>query len=464
MVFSSIPFLFFLFAIVLFLYFTFKNPAWRNALLLVASLLFYAWGEPVYILLLVFSVFVNWLCAILITKYETRAKLFVSLGVLINIALLVLFKYSAFLVENFNLIFSLAIPVPHIRLPIGISFFTFQALSYVIDVYRDKSILQKSFPKLLLYVSFFPQLIAGPIVKYHDIASQLEVREHSIDRFVSGMKLFLFGLAKKVIVSNTLAKAVDTAFADTPSKLSSPVLWIVALSYVLQIYYDFSGYSDMARGLGRIFGFDFLENFNYPYSALGIKDFWRRWHISLSTWFREYLYIPLGGNRRGKARALTNQLIVFCATGLWHGANITFLFWGVYHGLFLVLESSNIIPTKKISKNFVGKAFLNIYTWVVVLFGLVLFRSDTLSYAITYVKAMFVPTGALSGFSMFDPFFSFIFVFAILFSYPVTKMLEKRISPSIYKAVSYAFSVVLLVLCMMSLASDTYNPFIYFRF
>ncbi len=472
MVFSSVPFLFFFFAIILFLYWVLRGNVARNILLLVASLLFYAWGEPVYILLLIFSVLVNWLIALAMTRWQRLDKLWAAVAVILNIGLLVIFKYSGFLVESLNTVFSLSLPVPEIRLPIGISFFTFQTLSYVIDVYRDRSIVQKNFFYLLLYVSFFPQLIAGPIVKYHDISEQLATRTFTVDQFAFGMKRFLYGLGKKVLLSNTLAVVVDQAFSLSVDSLTTPLAWLAALAYMLQIYYDFSGYSDMAIGLGYIFGFEFKENFDYPYAAPGIKIFWRRWHISLSTWFKEYLYIPLGGNRKGKARALCNQLIVFAATGLWHGANVTFLIWGLFHGLFLILESSRVIPVENLSKSAVGKVITWCYTWLVVLVGFTLFRADTLSYALSFFKVMFTGGAAVGNAALLaelTPWFIAVLAVSVVFSFPLLPTLRGKICMTVrgervYTVVSYVVSFVLLILCMGALAADTYNPFIYFRF
>lgn len=472
MVFSSVPFLFFFFAIILFLYWVLRGTVARNILLLAASLLFYAWGEPVYILLLVFSVLINWLIALAMAKQPRLDKLWAAVAVVLNIGVLVIFKYSGFLVESLNAVFSLSVPVPAIRLPIGISFFTFQALSYVIDVYRDRSIVQKNFFYLLLYVSFFPQLIAGPIVKYHDISEQLSARAFTVDQFVCGMKRFLYGLGKKVLLSNTLAVVADQAFSLPADSLTAPLAWLAALAYMLQIYYDFSGYSDMAIGLGHIFGFEFKENFDYPYAAPGIKMFWRRWHISLSTWFKEYLYIPLGGNRKGKARALCNQLIVFASTGLWHGANVTFLIWGLFHGLFLILESSRIIPAERLSKNSIGKVITCLYTWFIVLISFIIFRADTFSYALSFLKVMFAGGTANAAASLLaecTPWFIFVLVIAVVFSFPLLPVLRRKACATlrgarVYTAVSYAFSLALLILCMGALAADTYNPFIYFRF
>lgn len=471
MVFSSVPFLFFFLPIVLFLYWVLKGNTARNALLLLVSLLFYAWGEPVYIFLLILSVLCNWLLSLGMIRFSQKERFFLAIAVFLNITLLVVYKYSGFLVETVNMTLNLSLPVPQIRLPIGISFFTFQALSYVIDVYHDRKNVQKNFFRLLLYISFFPQLIAGPIVKYNDISHQLACRTFRMDDFASGIKRFTYGLAKKVILSNSLAVLVDTVFSFAPSAFSSAIAWVCALAYMLQIYYDFSGYSDMAIGLGQIFGFTFKENFRYPYASLGIKDFWRRWHISLSTWFKEYLYIPLGGNRKGKCRALCNQLVVFTTTGLWHGASFTFLLWGLFHGLFLVLESSQLIPIGRMCRKSAGKLLVRVYTWFVVLMGFVLFRAESLTYAFSYFRTMFlgggVPSGALM--SNMSPWFWFVFAVSMLFSFPIMDMLRTKMQATergnrIYCAASYGFSILLLLACMGALAAATYNPFIYFRF
>ncbi len=472
MVFSSVSFLFFFFAIILFLYAVLRRDSLRNILLLVASLFFYAWGEPIYVFLLIASVCINWGLAMGLARSKRFSKVWLAAAVVLNIGLLVVFKYSGFLVSSVNSLCSLSLPVPAIRLPIGISFFTFQVLSYVVDVYRDRRMLQKNVFWLLLYVSFFPQLIAGPIVKYYDIRDQLASRRFTLDNFTAGMHRFLYGLGKKVLLSNTLALFVDEAFGLPAGQLTTGLSWLAAVAYMLQIYYDFSGYSDMAIGLGRIFGFDFKENFDYPYAALGIKLFWRRWHISLSTWFREYLYIPLGGNRKGKGRTLLNQLIVFASTGLWHGANVTFLLWGLFHGLFLILESSYIIPVDRLCRYRVGRLVTRVYTWLVVLVGFVLFRADTVTYAWDFLRVMFTGGeggGVASLAASLSPYFLVALGVSVLFSFPLFPRLKQRVVANgklaaVYTGVSYAVSFLLLLLCMGALAADTYNPFIYFRF
>ncbi len=474
MVFSSLSFLFLFFPLTFLLYLVIPSWRWRNALLIAASLVFYAWGEPVYVLLLLFSVLVNWLLALAISRNKGGGKGIVAASVILNIGLLVVFKYSGFLVQSLNALFRLSLPVPEIRLPIGISFFTFQTLSYVIDVYRDKSSVQVRLSRLLLYISFFPQLIAGPIVKYHDIRDQLEKRSLSADEIAEGLKRFIYGLAKKVLLANAMAAVADYVFGLPGASLTAFSAWTGAVCYMLQIYFDFSGYSDMAIGLGRMFGFAFKENFRYPYAALGIKDFWRRWHISLSTWFKEYLYIPLGGNRKGKVRMFLNQLIVFAATGLWHGANVTFLVWGLFHGLFLTLESGGAIPVKKASGHAVSRFFVRVYTLLVVLIGFVIFRADTMTQAFSYLAAMFAggqgAAADLAGvLTYLTPWFLCVLAVACVTSFPLLPAARERLcrgrtGTRVYAGVSYAGSLLLFALCVLSLAADTYNPFIYFRF
>ena len=299
-----------------------------------ASLVFYAYGEPIYVILLVASSAGNYILARLTGECPKIRKLTMTLAVVINLGLLVIFKYSGFLVETFNSVTGAGIPVPHVRMPIGISFFTFQALSYVIDVYRGDASVQKNFGKVLLYISFFPQLIAGPIVKYHDVEAEINNRKQTPEEIGKGIRRFIAGLSKKILIANTMGLVADNLFGAAATGITGPGAWLGAVSYMLQIYFDFSGYSDMALGLGMMFGFHFHENFDYPYISASIREFWRRWHMSLSGWFKEYLYIPLGGNRRGKFRTVVNKMIVFVCTGIWHGASFNFLFWGIYHGFF----------------------------------------------------------------------------------------------------------------------------------
>ena len=436
----------------------------KNGMLLLASLAFYAYGEPVYVILMIASAFVNYLSALLIGKNPARKKAVMAVNVILNLGVLVLFKYTGFLAESVNTIFGTAIPMPSIRLPIGISFFTFQAMSYVIDVYRGVTGAQKNFGKVLLYISFFPQLIAGPIVKYHDIAQEIENRTQTVDGVTDGIRRFVVGLSKKVLISNTVGLVADTLFAADVSGLNAAAAWIGAVSYMLQIYFDFSGYSDMAIGLGEMFGFHFKENFNYPYISGSIREFWRRWHMSLSGWFQEYLYIPLGGSRKGKIRTVINKFIVFLCTGIWHGANVTFLFWGLYHGCFLMLEE--IVPAIREQGGKVKSFFQHIYTLLVVLIGFVFFRADSMHQGATWIKTMFTGfgsnTAAMSlALEQLTPLYLVTAAVGIVACCPV-KMLVKK--GRAYEAVTAAGSLALLLLCMLSLASGTYNPFIYFRF
>ena len=468
MTFSSLTFLFLFFPITFLLYAVIRSRTVRNILLAAASLVFYAFGEPVAVMIMLISIVLNYLFG-LGASGKKWDKLSVLLAVLLNIGLLVAYKYTAFFAEILNAVLGLSIPVPRIRLPIGISFFTFQGLSYVIDVYRDKKNVQKNLFSVLLYISFFPQLIAGPIVRYSDIASQIRDREFSLDRIARGVCRFLFGLAKKVLLANQMGLLADQVFSYGAGQLSTGTAWIGAVCYTLQIFFDFCGYSDMAIGLGCIFGFDFRENFNYPFIAGSIQDFWRRWHISLSTWFKEYVYIPLGGNRRGSARTTLNKWIVFFLTGLWHGANFTFILWGLWHGLWQMLETYQIVPTKKKWFRPIG----HVYTLLVVIVGFVMFRADNLAQGFGVLGAMFSPcAGSAAAVSevlaLLSPLFFISFGFALLLSAPVFRLLRQKVERSgrinAYNYAAYTGSLALFALSVLSLVSSSYNPFIYFRF
>lgn len=464
MVFSSMVFLCIFLPVVFLLHLLLPGIRAKNGMLLLASLAFYAYGEPVYVILMIASAFVNYLSALLIGKNPAGKKAVMAVNVILNLGVLVLFKYTGFLAESVNTIFGTAIPVPSIRLPIGISFFTFQAMSYVIDVYRGVTGAQKNFGKVLLYISFFPQLIAGPIVKYHDIAQEIENRTQTVDGVTDGIRRFIVGLSKKVLISNTVGLVADTLFAADVSGLNAAAAWIGAVSYMLQIYFDFSGYSDMAIGLGEMFGFHFKENFNYPYISGSIREFWRRWHMSLSGWFQEYLYIPLGGSRKGKIRTVINKFIVFLCTGIWHGANVTFLFWGLYHGCFLMLEE--IVPAIREQGGKVKSFFQHVYTLLVVLIGFVFFRADSMHQGAAWIKTMFTGfgsnTAAISlALEQLTPLYLVTAAVGIVACCPVKILVKKGRA---YEAVTAAGSLALLLLCMLSLASGTYNPFIYFRF
>lgn len=464
MVFSSLTFICIFLPCTFLMYTLIPNLKIKNIFLVLISLLFYAYGEPVYVFLMIFSIIVNYILGIGIGNDNSKKKFLMILAIIINLGLLSVFKYSSFAVETLNSLLKVTIHKPKIRLPIGISFYTFQSLSYIVDVYRKNVKPQKNLGKMMLYISFFPQLIAGPIVKYHDINQQIDNRKQSSELVAKGLRRFILGLSKKVLIANTMASVADSIFALQSDNLNILSAWLGAVAYLMQIYYDFSGYSDMAIGLGMMFGFRFKENFNYPYSADSIKDFWRRWHISLSTWFKEYLYIPLGGNRKGKARTYFNKIFVFLCTGLWHGANWTFIIWGLYHGFFLLLEG--IMPRIKCPK-----ILRHLYTIIVVCIGFVIFRSDNITYACKMIKTMFQGNNFnfknMNVFwSQITPLFILTLILAIVFAMPVKKAIS-NVNMHLYAALNklYSiFSIVLLGLCLLNLAGGTYNPFIYFRF
>ncbi len=442
----------------------FRNIRIKNALLLIASLLFYAYGEPVYVFLMAASALLNYVSALLIDRFQSNLKLkktFLAIGVIVNLGALVFFKYTVFLLTYVNTTFGTSIHVPEITLPLGISFFTFQAMSYVIDVYRGDCKVQKNFARLLLYISFFPQLIAGPIVKYRDIEAMILERKITSEDTALGIKRFAMGLSKKVFIANNVAVIADTVFNTSGAGIDVKTAWLGALAYMLQIFFDFSGYSDMAIGLGHMFGFTFKENFDHPYIASSIKEFWRRWHISLSSWFKEYLYIPLGGNRKGKARTIINKFIVFACTGIWHGANWTFLLWGLYHGAFLMIEE--VVP-KKESKNFVLKVLSHVYLVFVVMIGFVLFRCDYISDFGVMILRMF-GVGSVDSTMLFmrliNPLNITALIAGIVFSMPVGSKLKDI---KITKSLSYVASIAAVALALLCLSSGSYNPFIYFRF
>lgn len=406
----------------------------------------------------------NYLWALLIQKHKKYHKIFLWLAVIENLGILGVFKYAGFLAESFNSLTGLSVPVPQLALPIGISFFTFQAMSYVFDVYRGEVKAQKNFLRILLYISFFPQLIAGPIVKYHDIEQELTSRKQSASEVAMGVRRFIIGLGKKVLIANYMGVIADTLFTAQAADINILGAWLGAVSYMIQIYFDFSGYSDMALGLGQMFGFHFKENFSYPYTATSIRDFWKRWHMSLSGWFKEYLYIPLGGNRRGRARTCLNKLIVFACTGIWHGANVTFLFWGLYHGFFLMLEE--YVPFLRKEGGSLKKGAGHLYALLVVLIGFVFFRAETLSQGLFWIGQMFTgmhfeDSAMRLCMSLLTPVHLVAFVAGIIGSLPVKNLLENK---KVFQNISWAASLLILMLCMLNLASGTYNPFIYFRF
>ncbi|MGM0876430.1 MAG: MBOAT family O-acyltransferase [Bacillota bacterium] len=472
MVFSNLVFLFLFLPIVIIFYFLSPTKL-RNTVLLIASLLFYAWGEPKYVLLMLFSVFINYLFGLLVEVGTTkrRKKLVLTLSVLVNLGILGFFKYMNFFVANLNELLDVSFEMEPIPLPIGISFFTFQAMSYVIDVYRKDAPVQRNLLDLSLYIALFPQLIAGPIVRYNTVADQIKKRITSFAKFSEGISRFVLGLAKKVLIANPLGGVADDIFALSPESLSTGTAWIGILAYTLQIYFDFSGYSDMAIGLGKMFGFEFEENFNYPYISRSISEFWRRWHISLGTWFKDYLYIPLGGNRVSTWKIYRNLFIVWTATGFWHGASWTFMAWGFYYGLIIALEKLGL---EKIIHS-AWRPIQHLYVILIFMVGWVFFRADNFSYSFDYLKIMFGGgTNHLSQETFLYIADNWIVLFlGILFSMPVYPWLSKEIQGIAQRSkvlllskdvLSSGMYLLLMFIVTMYLVNSTYNPFIYFRF
>ena len=470
MLFSSITFLFIFLPLTLLLYYLVPFRM-KNYVMLAASLIFYAWGEPVYIILMILSIILNYFCGQDIYEKRDNAramKMSLMFGVVMNLLILGFFKYYGLLMDTINAILPIDIPYRVLALPIGISFYTFQAMSYLIDVYRKEVKPQENILYFALYISMFPQLIAGPIVRYIDIEEQLKERSINPNKFGEGAMYFIRGLAKKVVLANTFGAVYEQVAAMQMGSFSTLTAWVGAIAYAFQIYFDFGGYSDMAIGLGKMFGFEFLPNFNYPYIAKSITDFWRRWHISLSTWFREYVYIPLGGNRCTPSRHILNLLIVWMLTGLWHGAQWNFMFWGLYYGVILILEK--YLWGSKIEK--LPSAVQHIYAFVLVLFGWVFFFSPTLGYAGQYLKVMF-GIGAKGIFDKQGFFMIFtnwlLIVIAILASAPRGYKLLKKItgcwqSEEVRAIVTCAVYIAMFLLCIAFLVTETYNPFLYFRF
>ena len=465
MVFSSAVFLM-LFLPITFILNYFVRKEYSNILLLIASLIFYAWGEPTLILLMIFSIVFNWFIGRLIDKLKgDKKRIALIIGVICDIGILGYYKYSSFLVSIINGIVKRELfTVPQVALPIGISFFTFQAISYIADVYKGETEASSKLVNTALYISFFPQLIAGPIVKYRDINKQIECREITSEKISGGFKRFIYGIAKKVLISNVLGLCVDTIFAYDISTIDCRTAWIGALAYTFQIYYDFSGYSDMAIGLGKMFGFDILENFNYPYLAKSISEFWRRWHISLGSWFREYVYIPLGGNRKSKYRTYINLIVVFFLTGLWHGADFSFIVWGLYHGFFQIMERLGL--NKLLEKS---RVVSKVYCFLVVNFGWVFFRAnDTLTGA-RFVSRMIMPWRhsnlSIPTWNYLDKKTIFMFICAFVGMGVLKCIMPKKIQEKWNGSIVEAFyCICILILSLAAIASDTYNPFIYFQF
>ena len=441
----------------------------HNYILLIASILFYAWGEPNYLVIMLFIILTNYYGAICInrTRNFIHRKIILFISILLDISCLFYFKYFNFIVENINVLLSTHIKFINIVMPIGISFYTFQAMSYLIDVYRDEVKVQKDIYKLALYICLFPQLIAGPIVKYRDIGELIESREIKFEKVVYGFKRFIIGLSKKMLLANTLGEIADKIFNQPVEQFDCIISWIGAFAYTFQLFYDFSGYSDMAIGLGSIFGFKFLENFNYPYISKSITEFWRRWHISLSTWFKEYLYIPLGGNRVNKKRNYFNLLIVFFATGIWHGASWNFVLWGLWHGMFIIFEK--ITAFEKVKDGIKIRFLQHIYTIFVVIIGWIMFRAENMNYAWNYIKNMF---GLIKNHQEIYKFVYYIdniqitvFIVAFICAMPTFRdMLRIKYRYRIQHALVNVWIIALFVISTAAIAASTYNPFIYFRF
>ncbi len=477
MVFSSPIFLFFFLPVTLTLVWITHRYKWRNLVLLLLSAFFYIFGEGDLVLLMFLVITLNFITG----KWIGRCKssMAVAIGITLNILVLAIFKYTAFIIESLNLLLVAAgigaIPVVHIKLPVGISFYIFQSISYLIDVYRKQNEPQKSFVDLALFICLFPQLIAGPIVRYKDIAQQIVQRTLSSRKFAEGIQRFIVGLGKKVIIANSLGACADQVFELNPQDLSSGATWFAIACYSLQLYFDFSGYSDMAIGLGKMLGFDFLENFRFPYKAKSVREFWQRWHISLSNWFRDYLYIPLGGNRVSPVRVYVNLFTVFFLTGLWHGASWNFVIWGLIHGLFMIVER---IGLDKILKKLPAFAS-HFYMLFVVVVAWVFFRAENLNLASGFLKSMFAfkfDEGLESAvFINKEVVFAFLtgtimsvngfnFILRKLFKFSFSKGISRNTALATYKFFNLILLTIVLVYSIMSIASGGYNPFIYFRF
>lgn len=461
MVFSSLLFLFFFLPIFLLIYFTVPK-AFRNCILFLGSLIFYAYGEPIYVLIMLFSTVLDYSCGRMIDTYRNHKwlpKLGVLTSIVINLSMLGFFKYANFFIESSNHLLNMNLPLLEVLLPIGISFYTFQTMSYTIDLYRGRIDVQKNLISFGAYVSMFPQLIAGPIVTYHTVEEKLNNRNVTLDSFGEGALRFIEGLGKKVLLANNIGLLWDTISNMPAARLTVTGAWLGAAAFGLQLYFDFSGYSDMAIGLGKMLGFDFPENFNYPYISRSVTEFWRRWHITLGSWFREYVYIPLGGNRVSKPRFFFNILVVWFLTGFWHGAGWNFILWGLLFGILMILEKTFLLKWSQKIPAF----FSHVYLIVIILISWVFFSHDAITEAWTYLKVMFglgrsafidqTTLYALSNYSV-------ILVIGILFALPFMKKLNSRLP----EWVRYVFYMLVLVLSTAYLVDATFNPFLYFRF
>lgn len=468
MVFSSPTFIFIYLPIVLGIYFLVPKVL-RNFVMFIAGLLFYAWGEPVYLWIMVLSTLIDYSAGLIMSRFDHKPairRLCLITSVAMNIGLLSVFKYSGFFVSSINSLLGTSIPVPNIILPIGISFYTFQSMSYTIDLYMRNIPVQKNPVTFATYVTLFPQIVAGPIVRYSDVQNEIDHRTISIDLVGEGVAIFIKGLAKKVLLANNIGALWSTIKAQDITSLPAATAWLGILAFTFQIYFDFSGYSDMAVGLGKILGFNFPENFNFPYISKSISEFWRRWHITLGSWFRSYVYIPLGGNRKGLPRTLINLFITWMLTGFWHGASWNFLLWGVYFGVIIILERLFLGEwLKKIP------AFLQVaYSFILVVFGWVLFEFDKLSNVFLYFKAMFGANATpIANSNTLYYLLSYIIVFALCIFFSSDKSQKlfngfKNKFPKISEYAVPAVCIILFLVCTAYLVDATYNPFLYFRF
>lgn len=472
MLFSSLIFIVCFLPSVLIIYYVILNKKRKlqNVFLFFASLGFYAWGEPWFVLVLLLSILVNWAFGLFIDYHKDNksiCKLIITLMLIFNLSIIFIFKYLIFTLENISKLIGKDFNMVNIILPIGISFFTFQAISYVIDVYRGKGVAQKNPLNVGLYISFFPQLVAGPIVRYETIAEQILNRKESIDMFSQGVCRFLVGFGKKVILANNFAIIADRAFSIPNDELSISFAWLGAIAYTLQIYFDFSGYSDMAIGLGKMFGFQFLENFNYPYISKSVSEFWRRWHISLGTWFRDYVYFPMGGSRvNSNFRMVFNLFVVWSLTGLWHGANWTFICWGILYFIFISLEKLTDFEKLGSNHNFISLC-KRVYTMLLVIFGWVLFRATTIGGAFAYLKTMlFINSGHFldANTIVYLTENIVILVFGILLSIPLLKISNNHYFQRMLTVSSPFIYILILFVALSYLIKGSYNPFIYFNF
>ena len=463
MVFSSLTFLQCFLPLCLLAYFLVPQKG-RNGVLFLFSLLFYAWGEPVYVVLMLFSTALDYTCGQMVERHRGKrgAKIALLVSVCVNLGLLGVFKYSDFLIGTVNSLFGTALPQPNLPLPIGISFYTFQTMSYVIDVYRGDAPVSKNPINFGTYVALFPQLIAGPIVRYRDVAEQLTNRKETLDEFTKGVNLFIIGLGKKVLIANQMGNLSTAMFATTDEN-GVVGTWVGIIAYSFQLYFDFSGYSDMACGLGNMLGFEFLKNFNYPYISKSVTEFWRRWHISLSTWFKEYVYIPLGGNRKGVKRQVLNLLIVWGLTGIWHGASWNFVLWGLYYGVLLIFEK--FVFKKVLDK--LPSAVQHIYTMFIVVIGWGLFYFTDMSKLGTFLGDLFNFGNGICGEQALNLILSYLplIIAAAVASTPLAAKLYAKVQNTKYIGFAQtAFVAIVLVLCTASLVNQSYNPFLYFRF